>query len=206
MRSFFSISGFFRRSDGTAIIEFAIIAPVFFLIIFGVLEFGLFMYSKSVIEGIAVEISRTASIGKSSGGACSGMTGAKAREDYIRCVVKERAKALIGGDQADVQINTVVAGGTTDPDICFAVTPPSSPAICAGVYEDVNGDGKYNGLAASNAGKPGEAIEVRISYPWNVQFPLMNKFFQTVDSGGNVRHAIMMTSSTVIKNEPFPVN
>ncbi|MEQ1790640.1 MAG: hypothetical protein ABL857_09385 [Rickettsiales bacterium] len=142
-----------------------------------------------------------ASIGKSSNSVCSGLP---TRESYIRCIVKDKASVLINGNRTEVQIQSLTAGGTTVPDICFDVNPPSSaPATCA-VYEDVDGSGPpYNGLAASNAGTAGQLIEVRISYPWSVQIPLLNKFFKTTDSQGNERNVLMITAATVVKNEPF---
>lgn len=191
---------FLRKNDGATIIEFAIVAPVFFLLIFGLTEFGLFTYHKIMVESIAVDISRVASIGKSSDSVCFGFS---TRESYIRCLVKNRTSVMINGDKTEVQINTLTAGGAVVPDICFDVDPPSSvPSTCV-VYEDVDGNGVYSGIAASNAGNAGEVIEVRISYPWSVQIPLMNKFFKTTDSLGNERNVIMITAATVIKNEPF---
>lgn len=190
----------FCKNDGSAIIEFALVAPVFFLLLFGVVEFGLYTYHKIMVERIAVDVSRVASIGKSTDSVCSGLP---TREDYIRCFVKKRAAGMINGDKIEVHVQALTAGGASTPDICFDVNPPSSePTTCA-MYEDVDGSGAYNGIAASNAGKSGQVIEVRIAYPWSVQIPFMNKFFKTVDNKGNERHAIMISAATVIKNEPF---
>ena len=197
MKRHFFYSRFLRKNDGSAIIEFAIVAPVFFLLFFGVTEFGLFMYHRITIERIAVEVSRISSIGKFSDSVCSGFTN---RKDYITCVVKNKASALINGNKVQVQINTLVAGGTTTPDICLddALNPTSAPATCI-VYEDVNGSGTYNGSASSNLGTAGEVIEVRISYPWVVQFPLAGRFFGSAAHKG----IAMITAATTIKNEPF---
>lgn len=193
-------SQLFRKSDGSAIIEFAIVAPVFLLLMFGVVEFGLFTYHKVMVERLAVEVSRVASIGKSSDSIC---TGFPTREEYIKCIVKSMASSMINKDRLEVQVQAVTAGGTAMPDICFDMDPPSSTPATCNMYEDVDGSGAYNGLAASNAGAAGQVIEVRISYPWAVQLPLMKRFFKTVDNQGNERHAVMITSATTIKNEPF---
>ena len=39
-----------RNSEGATAIEFAIVAPVLFLIIFGTLEFAIIMHISSVVE------------------------------------------------------------------------------------------------------------------------------------------------------------
>ncbi len=190
-------SGFFRKNDGSALIEFAIVAPVFLLILFGVTEFGLFMYHKITVERIAVEVSRIASIAKTAdSGACSGTAN---QSEYITCIVREKSHALINGDRVQVQIGRVADGGTSLPDICLddPVNPSSAPATCT-VYEDVDGNGIYRGAAASNYGGNGDTIEVRISYPWSVQFPLLKNYFGSASNKG----ITMITASTTIKNEP----
>ncbi len=192
----FIISKLTGRDDGSAIIEFAIIAPVFFLLFFGITEFGLFMYHKILIERVAVEIARITSIGKSSDDNCSGFT---SREAYIVCVVKSKTSMMINGDKVEVQVNTLASGATQTPDICLDNPVPSSaPATCS-VFEDVNGSGKYEGVAASNAGNAGEVMKVNISYPFVIQFPIMNKFFGSENHKG----IAMISTSTTLKNEPF---
>lgn len=193
-------SGLFRKNDGSAVIEFALVAPLFFLLVFAMLEFGLFMYSKIIIENIALEITRTASIGTPSGGVCNGVPD---RVAYIKCLVKSKSSVLINGDQTQVQITKVADADTLVPDICFDTNPPSSePATCK-VYQEVNNKPDYQGAQASNLGNAGDIIEARISYPWSVQMPLIGQFFQRTDSQGNQRNVVMITASTVIKNEPF---
>jgi hypothetical protein len=193
-------SGFFRKNDGSAIIEFALVAPLFFLLVFAMLEFGLFLYSKIIVENIAVEISRTASIGKPSDSQCPD---AVDRPAYIKCIVKHRSSVLINGDKTQVQIIKLADGETLVPDICFDVNPPSSePATCS-VYQEVNENSGYQGAQASNLGVGRQLIEARISYPWSVLMPLMGQFFKKTDNKGNTRNVVMITASTVIRNEPF---
>ncbi len=193
-------SGFFRKNDGSAIVEFAIVAPLFFLLVFGMLEFGLFLYSKVIIENIAVEISRTASIGKTTDTECSGYPD---RIGYIKCIAKNRSSVLINGDKAQVQITKLADGETQVPDICFDTDPPSSdPKECV-VYQEVNNIGNYQGAQDSKLGEARELVEVRISYPWSVLMPLVGQFFQRTDNQGNKRNVVMITASTVLRNEPF---
>ncbi len=192
-------SAFMRKNDGSAIIEFAVVAPVFFLIMFGVTEFGFYMYQRITIERIAVEVSRIASITKTSdgpGGACPDTTD---QIGYITCIVKSKASALINGDRVQVQVGTLAAGGTSVPDICLddASNPSSAPATCT-IYEDVDGNGSYKGAGASDAGTYGDTIEVRISYPMSVMFPIMRDY---IGSPGH-KGIVMISSSTIIRNEP----
>jgi Flp pilus assembly protein TadG len=191
--SFFRL---FRKSDGSAIIEFALIAPVFFLLFFGVTEFGLFMYHKMAIERIAVDISRAASIGKVSdaSGPCSTTT---TQLDYINCTVREKSAGLINGDRIKTQVQ-ILAVGTTVPDICLDdINNPNSDVATCTIFEEVNGTAGYQGAAASSFGVNGQVMEVLIYYPWTVQIPLLNNFFGSAENKG----ISMISASTIIRNE-----
>jgi hypothetical protein len=165
------------------------------------MEFGLFMFHKVAIESITMQVGREASLNTSSG--YSGCNGGSDRFAYIRCYVREKSGGLINGDLVEVSINTVANGGTRAPDICLATNPPSSPPTCNGQYEDINGNGSYDGPAASNnAGGEGELVEVRVSYPWQVLVPLVSQFIGTQREDGSRTGVVMITSSTVFRNEP----
>ncbi len=202
-------SGLFRSNDGATIIEFAVVAPVFFLIMFGMMEFGLYMYHKITVERIAVDVSRISSIQKISDSSCPTDTSKTTKErqiDYIKCVVKEKSSALINGDRTQVQIANLSAGETSKaPDICLNDPEhPSSetPKEDCKIYEDVDGDGNYTPSGGINTGSTnvagvGDVIEVRISYPWSIQMPFMSQFF-----GGPAHNGVVMISeSTIIRNE-----
>jgi Flp pilus assembly pilin Flp len=47
-----------QAEDGTAAIEFALLAPVFFVMLFGVLQIGLWMQAHNALRGVAADVSR----------------------------------------------------------------------------------------------------------------------------------------------------
>lgn len=49
---------FIKNQDGATVVEFAIIAPVLFLLIFGIIEFSLLLYNKGMLNNAAREASR----------------------------------------------------------------------------------------------------------------------------------------------------
>lgn len=199
------IRSLIRDRRGASILEFALIAPIFFLLIMGILEFGLFMFHKVVIESITMQVGREASLNTSAGTTCAG---GNDRLTYIRCYVREKSAFLINGEQTQVTINTVAQGGTRVSDICLDVDPPRSTPTCSGSYEDVNGNNVYDPPAVNNSvGAPGDLIEVRVSYPWQVLVPFMKYFIgssQATAEGEAPKRTgvVMITSSTVFRNEP----
>jgi len=47
-----------KEENGTAVVEFAIIAPLLFVILFGIIEFGVLLYDKAMITNAAREGAR----------------------------------------------------------------------------------------------------------------------------------------------------
>ncbi len=56
----------FRRSDGSTIMEYAILAPVLMLLLIGTLEFSLIMYASAVLDGATAAAARMAKTGYNS--------------------------------------------------------------------------------------------------------------------------------------------
>ena len=199
---------FLNDERGANIIEFAFVAPVFFLLFLGILEFGLYMFHRIAVEAITMQAARESSLGKSnSAGPCAGTAD---RASYMRCVVQQKSKSLIRGDDTIVQINTLANGGTFLPDICLfdPQKPSSAPAVCGpgnvGPFEEVNGATGYQGASAAAAvGNAGDVVEVRVIYPWKVLIPYLAQYFGSADGKGGTTGVVMISARTVFKNEPF---
>lgn len=196
---------FMRARDGATALEFALVAPIFFFLMMAIMEYGLFMFHKVAIESITMQIGREASLNAASGNSADCASSAPDRLGYIRCYVERKAAYLINGEEVKVSINTVAQGGTRAPDICLGNggAAPSSPPTCSGQYEDVNGNGVYDGPTPNNdVGAPGDLIEVRVSYPWRVLVPYMSRIIGSEMGDGSRSNVVMITSSTVFRNEP----
>lgn len=177
-----------RDTDGATAIEFALIAPVLFLMVMGIIEFGMIMFASATLEG-ATNIG--ARLGKS-GATTSGMT----REQYIRTEIQNRASGLLNPAQVVI---------TTRPYPTFSTTgnPPPEPCItaqcgngAAGVdYSDLNGNGSYD-LVRTDAGLGGDVVVYDVTYNWPLFTPMIS---QLIGSGGSYQ----VRAVTTVRNEPF---
>jgi hypothetical protein len=210
-----AIGRFIKNCVGATIVEFAIVAPVFFLLLAGIVEYGLYTFSSVAIESAVMQAARTASLGKSSDKAGSGRAceGTADRVGYIKCVLRDKTSSLINADTITITANLVANGGvpaSVSPDICMT-DPPTVGGPCPKdtPWQDVNGNNKYDpGTAMTEAsmGNAGDLVEVRVYYPWKVQIPFMKSFFGCRGDqaqAGCKEGIIMISSSTVLKNEPF---
>lgn len=181
---------FIQQQSGATIIEFAVVAPVVFLLLMGLIEFGRIGFTQVAIESATASAAREASIGKAISGD---------RVQYIKQTIRNKLASALNENQLIISANTVVAGGVAaTPDICMTSPPrvggPCDPPL---TWDDVNGIPGYQGtIPTVSLGNPGDVIEVRVFYPWSVQIPLMKQFF-------GQRGVLMLTSSAIVKNEAF---
>lgn len=143
----------FKNQDGATIIEYAIIAPVLFLLLMGIIEMGLFFYASNVIENATVASSRFGITGQEykTRPICPN---SEDRSAFIRCSVERYSRGVL--DPADVRIQAkVISGG----------------------FENVNPEEYDFGEDERDYGGANQAVVYRVSYTWKFFTPLIGKFF-----------------------------
>lgn len=190
-----------RDSRGTTIIEYAVVAPVFFLIFFAMFEFGLITYTQIALNTAVAEAGREMSIAPTKGPGFDPVTAFKNE-------VTKRTAGLINSNHVEVAANLIGSGGTggTDsPDLCLLPgQPPSTPSTCPSgtAFVDSNGNGAYDVPSTPSLGSSGDEVELRVSLPWQIHFPFLKSFFKSKDNNGNtVEGTMLLSATTVIKNE-----
>lgn len=138
------------QEEGSAAVEFALLAPILFLFIMGILEFGLLMFASTVIENAATMASRVGLTGNdyaSDGGGTDNFGDTAARQARVAAEINKFSFGLL--DPAKVH---------------FTPTIHSS-------YENAGSD-KGEGLGNGN-----EAVTYNVTYDWKFFTPLLGEFF-----------------------------
>jgi hypothetical protein len=161
---------------GSAAIEFAFVAPVFFVLLMGIFEGAIMFFSQSVMQTAVTTAGRTLRTGQAicftkTGNTCTAMTA----NDFKTQVCSMAGLLLPGCNDALVVTSTVFNGG-----------------FGAGAQNPVGG------TAAGFAGGACDVMQVRATYPWKVATPGLSWFL--VDSGTD-RHLII--STLAFRNEPY---
>jgi Flp pilus assembly protein TadG len=91
-----TVRGRARHDEGAALVEFAVISPLFFLLIFGIIEFGMAFNDYQSIRQGAREGARQAVVGEylSTGTSCGlngGAASAATNAQKLICLVKQRS-------------------------------------------------------------------------------------------------------------------
>ncbi|MBA4749585.1 MAG: pilus assembly protein [Alphaproteobacteria bacterium] len=186
-----------RKTHGAAMIEFAIIAPVFLTILIGIFDVGIMMIIRTSLEEGARAASRY--------GITGGSSGSLTRSGSINQVILNTIGIYSGGlvDTSKVTItvksySSLSNVGQPEPFIDTngdgkyeGPGQPGGPEP----FTDVNSNGKWDadqGLVGSY-GTGGQAVEYLISYQWT---PYVLGFIPALGT-------ITMTGTATVDNEAF---
>ena len=173
-------------SEGLTAVEFALIAPVFVLILMGIVEFSLVMFATSVMEGATSASGRYGKTGYTAPNS--------SRQEQIVATIVSRTSGLL--DPAKISVTTTVYPS-------FDSISQEEPYIDSNhngirdtneTYNDVNGNGQWNSSGVAGLGNANDVVVYTVSYPWQIFTPIISNFL------GNI---MILSSRTVVKNEPY---
>lgn len=190
----FSLEKIFRllaqRQEGSAIVEYALVLPVFLTMTLGGFELGRIYMVNASLEGAVSEATRTAMTGNLP-------EGYDTRSDYIEHIVTSNLE--------DVNITT---GVTVSMKVYSSFSDIGDPEP----YVDQNGNGQYdigecysdinaNVTWDSDMGSAGAGGEENIMVMTvDVNLPYMTSYMVSMMGG---KGSINLSASTVVRNEPF---
>lgn len=175
--------------EGVTAVEFALVAPMLLLLMMGIIETGLIMFTQNVMEGATFSASRLGKTGYTE----SDTT----REDLIIQQLTRRAGTLI--NPSEIQIDAVSYAqfdqiGDPEP---FIDANGNGTRDNGENYTDSNGNGQYDeDMGIEGLGNAGEVVVYTVSYPWHIYTPMVGRFF---GSDGTID----LTARTVVQNEPY---
>jgi Flp pilus assembly protein TadG len=102
----------FKDQQGAGVVEFAIIAPLFAMLLFGLVEFGLAMYNKGVVTNASRE------------GARFGVVYSTPRKTDAEIITKVQEYLTKSGFKDTATINVTGAQGTSGNPLNVTVTYP----------------------------------------------------------------------------------
>ena len=84
----------YRRQQGTSLVEFAFVAPVFFMLLFGIIEYSVILFDKATITNASREGARTGILFRD-GDRSVGGANLAAEKTLIENVVNDYASAYL---------------------------------------------------------------------------------------------------------------
>lgn len=189
-----------NNEQGAVLIEFAFVAPIFFLILMGVFDLGYTIYARAVMNGALQTAARDSSLETSAGTSVVIVNGTPTQVQNTQAVDDALVK----------RIEDVVPFGTVTPTRrsyfdFFDVERPeefsdsgSMDGICNDneAYTDENNNGVWDDDVGSDGiGGPRDVVLYEINLTYRRIFPL-HSFIGTSPTQ-------VITASTVLRNQPY---
>ncbi len=174
---------------GSAMVEFALIAPAFVALVAGILEFSGVYFAQTLLEGGVREASRFGIIGSSAS--------AEAGQAKIRKIIEKNAFGVIDADRIRVATLTYGSfGAVGKPEPFDDINGNGRFDPDEGeTYEDVNANGTHDDdQGRSGLGAGGEVVLYRLAYDWDIMIPIFQPVFG---------EQVTLEASVAVRNEPF---
>ncbi len=165
-----------QSRNGSAAIEFALVAPVLFLMLFGMIECGVIYFGTSALQNATDDAGRLVRTGQAVGWTasqfktqiCSEMTGLIS------------AATCASNLQVDMRQYSSFSGA-------------SYPSVT-----NANGSINASSLQFPSSMTACQVVLVRAFYPWTIMTPLMQPLLENMPSG-----QYLMTAATAFRSEPY---
>lgn len=167
-------------TNGSAAIEFAMVAPIFFALLLGIFEAAITFFSQSVLQTAMTDMGRLIRTGQASKWSCTGSTCTAMTTAQFRTQLCARVSPLIACDgnlQIDVQAQS------------------SYGAISSPLMNDKTLDPSMNRF---NIGNACDVVIARAFFTRPVVTPGLNWFL--INMAGD---KTLITGVTAFRNEPF---
>jgi Flp pilus assembly protein TadG len=182
---------FRRNRSASAAIEFALVAPVFFGLLFAVIETGIMFFANQVLETITQDSARML------------MTG-QAQSGQVGVCADPVSGAALPCTQATFQ-NYVCS---QIPALFFTCTGPNGIFVDVEAYpagfssiaisSQIDANKNFVNNMQYNPGQPGEVVVVRLFYQWPQIVTGLG--YNITNLTGNMR---LLSATAVFQNEPY---
>jgi len=175
-----------RAEDGVTIVEFALIAPVLLLMLFGLFDLGYNMYTVEMLQGAIYNAARQ-----------STLEGASTKQASIDNVVTRAVHAVVPG--ATLSFNRRAYANFTAAGQPEDYTDLNGDGTCDNgePFEDANGNGNWDrdpGVAGFGGARDAVLYSVTVNY--QRPFPIMRLIPGQTSN-------FTLTANTVLRNQPY---
>ena len=177
---------------GTAVLEFAILAPAMLALIFGLIELANVAFARSALESATMAGARYAST----------QSCLARRKSGMESIVTGRMHLFRSFNHEPAQVEVLAYSGrfvdVKQPEPFTDLPPKNGQWDVGESYTDVNGNARYDTDMGKNGsvGGPGDVVTFKSTFKLTPLVPFIFATFHSQDS------FYRLTASTAVRNEP----
>ena len=164
---------FRRNRRGSAAVEFALVAPIFFALLFAILETGIVFFAGQVLESVTQDSARTIMTGQA-------QTAALTQAQFKTNVCSRISVLFDCASGIYVDVRSYSAFASVD------VTAP------------IDANGNFQNNMQYSPGGPGDIVVVRLFYQWPL---IVTGLGYNIANLNNSKR--LLTATAAFKNEPY---
>jgi Flp pilus assembly protein TadG len=182
----------FCRNEGGSAVEFALLAPVLFLITFGIIDLGIMLFTWVMMEGGLREAARYAITG-------AAPTETASRLEEVIKIVEDKTVGMIDLTKARIEARAYPTFDDVGKAENFVDAGDMNGHYDAGEsFTDCNGNGNWDGDRGTknNAGESADVVLYTFEYDYPVMTPMLSDLIGT-------NGKFPLRASVLIRNEPW---
>jgi Flp pilus assembly protein TadG len=174
-----------RNRRGSAAVEFALVAPIFFALLFAIIETALMFFAGQVLETVAQNSARAVLTGQAQNGA------------VVDCAVGGVAMACTAATFSKFVCDQVPAL-FFDCNSLYVDVSSFSSFTAVTLPSHITSAGNFDPAMGYSAGGAGDVVVVRLFYQWPLYVTGLG--YNISNLAGNKR---LLVATAAFKNEPF---
>ena len=208
-----------RCSRGSAALEFAFVAPVFFALMLGILEIGTMMFAQFALQNSVMDAARLIRTGQAHSAALliqDNIPVSQCASDNSSNQMSFNNEGQWFKQQICCGVSPLISDATCKSDVIVTVAAPSTGF--AGDFNSLTATGTagtYFGSDPSNSASASVASQnvacqivlVRANYNWPIWFPGLAQILNSNNSGNYLVNAPngthLLTATAAFRSEPF---
>ena len=178
-----------RDRRAATMVEFAMIAPILFILTLGTIELGICFAADILLRNAtytAARVGRTGYVAENT-----------TRDDMVRNLIANQSSVLMDASKLNISSKVYGGFGQIHQPEPFNDVNNNGRRDNGESYTDVNGNGQYDtDRGANGLGGSSQIVIYTVTYPWTFFTPLIGRLISSTGT-------IDLTATAVIQNEPY---
>lgn len=171
--------------DGATVVEFAMLAPILVMTVFGLFDLGFNIYAQTMLQGAVQEAARTSTV-----------QGANGQLNSTDAKVTSSVQAVIPGASLAFARKSYSSFSEVGLPEDFTDTDKDGKCDNGEPYEDANGNGSWDAdRGAAGLGGARDAVLYTVTATYPRLFPMASLI--------GLPNTVSMSATTVLRNQPY---